>query len=962
MGYQVIQPSFARGEIGPSLWGRVDLAFYPIALKTCRNFIVRPTGGAVNRAGSRFICEVKDSTKRVRLLPFSFNADQTYVMEVGEGYIRVIQNGAQIYAPVDSLPNYSGVTTYSNGDAVQEFGVPYRSTQDINLNHVPSSSPTWWAPLETKVFEPSLYYLYEVKTPYMAYDLPMLRFTQSADVLTVVHGDYPPMDLKRYSNERWTFSEVGLNSGPFGETNIDKTLSVSPSANVGTVTLTASGDLFTAAHVGRLFKIEQKDFGVAWENGVAAAVGDVRRSDGKYYRALTAGTTGQDRPLGTDDHWNDGGVDWAYLHSGYGVARITGVTDTKTATADVITWLPDGTTAAGYGATILVGANSAAPDGQILGVATAHGLTVGSYGTCLANMTLSGGPYGAGTPRDVTLGYSVVDANTIKFNNPRAFGGSLLYTINSFKPPTSSNSASYKWAWGAFGDPSIGGPGYPTTASYHQQRLIFANTDNQPNAIWMSRAGNRLDFSTSSPIVDDDPITKTLASTQIDAIKALHTMDNLVVITSGAVWVTGGGQDDALTPGNTAFKLQGYEGASDLPVIGVGRRALYVQNMGQVVCDLIYEFANNGYSSDDLTVMAPHLLEGHSITAWAYQKTPFRCVWMVRDDGVLLGLTYMREQQVMGWHRHDTDGFYEDVCVVGEGGEDAVYVAVRRVINGVTKRYIERFESRAWTSVEDAFVVDAGLSFDGSSHPTLSHDITITGGTTWDENDMGLTVTASAFVDIMFHPAPSTSDIGDQLVWSDPDGTTYRFTITAVSDYNTATGRLNRPLPVAYRGVPIYPWSWARNTFSGLDHLEGKEVAILADGRPQVHKTVTAGIVTLDQPAVKVHIGLPIQSDLETLDLSIPGTESILAKNKAIASATVLTQDTQTIAVGRDFSNLERETVEITNYDQPVPLTTGKVTLNMDTDWSKTATVCIRVDDPVPVGVLAIIPNVSVGG
>lgn len=94
----VLQASLTGGELGPSLWGRVDLARYPISLKTCRNFIVKPFGGVVNRSGTGYVVTAKDSTHKVRLVPWVFNETQTYVLEFGEKYIRIYQNGGQVVA------------------------------------------------------------------------------------------------------------------------------------------------------------------------------------------------------------------------------------------------------------------------------------------------------------------------------------------------------------------------------------------------------------------------------------------------------------------------------------------------------------------------------------------------------------------------------------------------------------------------------------------------------------------------------------------------------------------------------------------------------------------------------------------------------------------------------------------------------------------------------------------------
>ena len=101
------QKSFSGGEISPSLYARVDQVKYANGLKTCRNSMVMRHGGTTNRPGTVFVAEVKDSSKTVRFIPFIFNSDQTYVLEFGDQYMRVLRNGAQV---VESAKTISGAT------------------------------------------------------------------------------------------------------------------------------------------------------------------------------------------------------------------------------------------------------------------------------------------------------------------------------------------------------------------------------------------------------------------------------------------------------------------------------------------------------------------------------------------------------------------------------------------------------------------------------------------------------------------------------------------------------------------------------------------------------------------------------------------------------------------------------------------------------------------------------------
>src|SRR5262249_38902702 len=127
---QVIQRSFAGGELSPSMYGRADQTKYQTGLKTCRNFQVLKHGGVANRIGSGMIAEVLDSDVRTYAIKFVFNAEQTYFIEVGEEYLRFVRSGARIV--VSGVAAYNGGTTYDIADLVVYNGVNYYSRTDSN--------------------------------------------------------------------------------------------------------------------------------------------------------------------------------------------------------------------------------------------------------------------------------------------------------------------------------------------------------------------------------------------------------------------------------------------------------------------------------------------------------------------------------------------------------------------------------------------------------------------------------------------------------------------------------------------------------------------------------------------------------------------------------------------------------------------------------------------------------------
>lgn len=260
---------------------------------------------------------------------------------------------------------------------------------------------------------------------------------------------------------------------------------------------------------------------------------------------------------------------------------------------------------------------------------------------------------------------------------------------------------------------------YPSTTGYYQQRQLFANTNNAPEKLWGSRSAMFDNFTISSPLQDDDAVTFTVVSKKVNEIRHLVDLGALVVLTASGEFIAEGDSEGTLRASQPPNLRQiGSNGSSVVAPVTVDSNLLYLQARGTVLRDLRYEAQSGGalstYKGRDLTVFATHLFKNHQITRLAYAQTPDSIIYAVRDDGILLGLTYLPDHEVWGWHWHDTNGWFEDVRVVPEGDEDAIYVVVRRIINGVTKRYIERFTTRDFEDIEvDAVFLDSYLSYDG---------------------------------------------------------------------------------------------------------------------------------------------------------------------------------------------------------------------------------------------------------
>lgn len=654
MSRGIVQASFTTGELSPSLYGRTDFARYYSGLKTCRNFIVRQYGGVSNRPGSRYVAETKYSgSSAVRLIPFQFSTVQTYVLEFGHLYMRVIMNGGYVL---------SGATPV------------------------------------------------EIATIYPASALSRLKFAQNFDVMTICHPDYPPQQLSRSSHTSWAFAEYQNMRGPFQDINIDTTKTVTASGQSGAITLTSNADIFAADMVGLLFYIEADPNAQAvsvqkWEVQADINLNEIRRAGANYYQAVTSGETGTVRPTVLEGVEYDGspGVCWLYRHSGSGIVRITGFTDAKHVSATVLSLLPETL----VNATLVKAITNAVIQTPSLVKVTcaAHGFTTGD------SVTISG--VTGMTEINGAWQITVFDANSFTI----AVSATNAYVSGGTATKTLSVSASYKWALEAWGSEDL----YPGTVSYFQQRQVFGGSPGRPQTFWLSTTAGYTDFNRSATIQDDDACNYTLSSREVNEVRHAVDLTKLLLFTSAGVWVVQGNSDGVITPAAVNLKKQVNDGCNHLAPLVIGSEALYVLDKSNQIKSIGYSFQKDTYLGNDLTVMSSHLFEGHQIVSWAFQSTPFSAVWAVRDDGVLLCMTYLVEQEVVGWSRHDTDGLFEDVCVISEGNEDAVYLVVKRTIGGVERRFVERFANRILAGdVTAAFFVDCGLSYDGSPATVFS--------------------------------------------------------------------------------------------------------------------------------------------------------------------------------------------------------------------------------------------------
>jgi hypothetical protein len=945
----LVQRSFAGGEISPSLYARVDVSKYQNGLRTLRNYFVMRHGGAANRPGTKFVGEVNDSTKNVRLIPFVFNNEQTYVLEFGDLYMRVIKNGAQVVEATKTITDITNanpavVTTsaahgYSTGDEVvisgvsggmdfevndRNFKITVTSATEFSLQFLNGSNydSTASGSYVSGGFSERVY---KIDTPYLEADLSTLHYVQSADVITIAHPNYAPRELARTADTSWTLSEINID--PSIDRPTDLSASASGSGNGYFYVVTAvKKETYEESYIA-------KDTSVLGIKNISAIT--------NANPAVVTTSAAHGISLGSN-------IYQVLIENVGGMTELNG----KAFVINVLT----GTTF------------------QLVDVDSTNFGTYTSGGTSTRLfLEVTAGTLSTSAP--VTLSWTAVSGaeeyNVYKsrvvsgINTEGVYGFIGVSKGTSFKdvgysPDITDNPPLHRYPFESAGD-------YPSTVTYFQQRRMFANTNNDPEKIWASKSGQFTNFTNHSPIQADDSLTFNLAARQVNSVKHMVDLGKLVVLTQGGEWAVNGDGSGTITPTDINARQYSYNGSSDLQPLIVGGTGLYVQARGSLVRDLDFDYTVDGYRGVDLTIYSSHLVDGHTIVDWAYAQVPQSIVWAVREDGVLLGLTYVKDQQMLAWHRHDTDGTIENVCVVPEGNEDVLYWVVKRTIDGTTRRYIERMNTRFVdeTAVEDVTILDSYSTYDGRN--TSATTMTLSGSGWTYEDTLTLTASASFFTSL-------DADLNNEIHLTGSDGTKIRCKITAYTSGTVVSVTPHKTVPVSMRSVAMTTWAKAINQVYGLWYLEGEYVSVFADGFVVSNPNnsaytllqVIAGNVLLQEYYSVIHIGLPITSDIETLNIDSPQGETVSDKHMIVSGVSLFVEKTRGLWVGgspppdetTDFLGglTEIKVRSDESYDEPVALTTGVLDVNIESTWNSNGRVFIRNTDPVPASILAIAP------
>lgn len=749
--------NFTAGELSPRLDGRTDLSKYFNGCKQLQNMIVHPHGGASRRPGTLFVREVKNSANNCRLIPFEFNVEQAYILEFGDQYFRIHKDGG---------------TVVSGGSPV------------------------------------------EVTTPYLHTELADIKFTQSADVMYLVHPSHPVQKITRTSHTAWTITEVDFRRGPMQDALLDGS-TLTANGRTGSVTVTASASTFASTDVGRIIKLHEGYAEItAYSSATSVTATVLENEDGRTelmpsYTATTIAFSEGD-PSATGLEHNDRITDSAgnFLTEGFKVGMRITITGAS------------------------VGANN--DSGVLIVDVTEDTILIAPSGDLDAE----------------AAGSSVTIVGDLDADDE--------YRLGAFSATT----------------------GYPATVAFYEQRLVFANTSEEPQTIFFSVAGDFENF--TSGVDATDALTYTIGSNQVNVIQYLSSGRSLIVGTSGGEFaVSASGTTEPISPTNAQIKRQSSYGSATTQPVSVANVTLFVQRAKRKVRELVYDFDSDSYFAPDMTLLAEHITTS-GIKEMALQQEPDNIVWCVLENGKLVGMTYRREEQVIAWHEHVLGGssvvnsvnydygFVESIATIpGDLDEDVVYMVVNRRINGSDVRYVEYFSNFDFgDDILDAHFVDSGLTYNGS-------DVT---------------------------------------------------------------------------------------SLSGLDHLEGESVAIVADGSAHANKTVSSGGISLDRATADAHVGLAFTSTLQTMRVDAGGTEGTSqGKTKRIRDVTLRLYRSVGVKVGPSTSSLDiipfRSSADA--MDTAVALFSGDKDVEFDGDYDSDGFVVVRQDQPLPLTVLAIYPRLQ---
>ena len=777
MAIRKVQQGFTAGELAPSMYGRFDDAKFAQGLARCRNFIVAPQGPAMARPGTAFVNKAKYSDKRVRIIPFTFSVTETMALEFGDKYIRFHTNGKTL------LTSGGETAALSEDDEPYEVETPYEADDLFDIHYVQSMDvmtlvhPSY-PPKELRRYGATDWRLVDIDfgAPINPPNAPTCTFAVVASSgVNITDEEKNRYDLK-YKVTAVAETDTGDQesvASAVGQCKGNLYL------NNATVTITWSG--VSGATRYRVYKNYKGLYCFIGETTDTTFIDDNYDPDAgitpPYYDdpflqsggilsvdVLSGGTGYQNIVNGIGD--DPGNLVYKNYYIG---EHVQYAADTHNPTnivprgGDTMPYDVKVVDAMGLGSGAEVQLNMGPDsDGSIkysngdyeytepITQASLQSYTVVKSGSGYSKPQLefttraftrhlskpfNGYRWGRRFWRvDLPLLESGV---TVKVSDSTGYGAELVASVGSngaitgvnvrqsgmnYTAPTatvirnrgSGTNASLKLNVGNGGD-------YPGSVCYFEQRRCFAGTETRPQMVWMTRTSTENDMSYTLPVQDDNRVKFRIAAQEASRILHLVPLQQLVVLTNSTEYRVSSGSSSPIAPDAIDSKVQAQIGASNVQPVIVNSTLVYPAARGGHLRELGYNYQAGGYVTGDLSLRAAHLFEGVEVRDMTLQKAPDPIVWSCMSDGSLVGLTYLPEQAIGGWHKHTTEGgFFESVAAVPEGEEDVLYVVVRREVGGETVRYIERMHEQKFSELSTTWRVDCGGEYAGPETTTVS--------------------------------------------------------------------------------------------------------------------------------------------------------------------------------------------------------------------------------------------------
>lgn len=925
MTYDLIKYAFSAGEISPKFIGRTDLEKYDLAVSLAYNFYVDYQGGLSTRPGTEFCDYIWKDHLPVMTFPFQYGPDigNSYLMLFGDHYIRFMQDGAYVLeaakeitdittspSPIVTCPNHG----YESGDWIKIYnaqGVTSLNTKllevfKIDANRFSVSDPIiGW--VSTAGDDPYIgggiaQRVYTLESPYPADALALLKHHQTRNLIRLTHPDFPIHNLIRKSHADWEISPEIIGN------NV-------PSPNQPSLTPSDSGDAGTGVVVTAVDRDGQESLPSPMaliENMIdyASTRGSLRITwntmpDVAYYNVYRGNIV----PNGDDV---TKAMQLGYLGTVIGPNMVDDniIPDFTASPPQYYNPFANGqiefinVTNPGSGYNKNVNVSVSDPTGSgFRGVAIAD-----SNGAIIGVKVIKGGE-----------GYT---NPTVVFSG----GGGSGATAEAVVTPLTGN--------------------YPSVSTVFQQRQIYAASRNEPLTLWGSRPKQFNNFDVSTIVADNDSYEFTIESPDATPIKHLHAMrSGLLVLTNSGVWQLTAGANSPITPSQALADPQSFQGCSDVPPLQIDADLAYISGKGTTVRLLSYNDIFKVYSGQDISLLASHLFgPGKQIVDWVYAEEPYRLVQAVRSDGALLNLTIVKEQNIFAWTQAWTKGLFQTVTVLQEGLYDRTYTVVSRKINGVWRKYVERFSLRHFDHVEDAVCVDAALQLP-ATYPeatlTIEGNICTTSHPVFPADAAGMVIRGGGGKAIVEEVINSGRV---RVTWLRPS---------------------TKTIPMDDELLPLESGEWTLDRpvteIDGLAHLEGQEVAVLADGNVVEGLTVKLGKITLPHPATRVIVGLGYKCIARTLPPT--SREAVIEhRRKSILGAFVRVNESRGLKVGRTLDKLyeaRERTTEI--MGEPIAAINGLQGTLIQGDWDTEGQTYLVQEYPLPSTILGLVLNAEIG-